>query len=101
MGFIAGCLLLAVITKTGWDFVRNPAERKGVVDGLLAKPMSSIFLIVWLTFFLMFFFGMFIPSLGETELGGTGWTVWQAGFFGFFGMWVITFFVKLEDMDKQ
>ena len=94
MGFIAGCLLLVVLGKALWDFVKKPSERHKMIRELYENPLQNLFMLLWMTFFLMAFVGVFVPPIGEIEITRSGWQVWQVGIIGFFGCWVITFFVN-------
>lgn len=101
MGFIAGCILLALLIKVAWDFFTKPDERGKMLQTLVSRPLHSAFMIVWMAFFLMFFLGIFVPPLGEMEITGGGWQIWQIGILGFFGMWIATWFLDIDKMDKQ
>jgi len=57
--------------------------------------MKAIFVMVWVSAAFMFFFGIFIPVLGEEEFFDTGLEIWKLGGLVFFGGWVVTWFVKL------
>ena len=100
MGFIAGCLLLGLLAKVSWDFVTKPTERSKMLASYAAKPLVSTFMVIWLTFFLMFFVGIFVPVFGEANITEDGWQVWEVGILGFFGLWVITWFLDLDKLDK-
>ena len=100
MGFIAACLLLALLIKLAWDFFTKPVERATMLTGYAKKPIGSTFLVIWMAFFLMFFLGVFIRPLGDIQLTDDGWQVWEVGTLGFFGMWLVTWFISVEDLDK-
>ncbi|MCW8842566.1 MAG: hypothetical protein OQK00_04025, partial [Rhodobacteraceae bacterium] len=87
MGFIAGCFLVAMIAKVFWDFFTGTSEkRRAMLQEYASRPFEHIFLTVWMTFFVMFFFGVFFPPFGEILLTNGGWQVWEVGIIGFFGM---------------
>lgn len=90
VGFIAFCGLFCLVAWTIW----NPVERKKAIEEARVNPGQSAFLLVWIVFIFMFFFGVFIPPFGEIELGDTGWKVWQIGTIGTFSMFGLTFFKK-------
>jgi len=93
--------MLALLAKISWDFVTNPTERSKMFAGYAAKPIGSTFLVLWVAFFLMFFLGIFVPVLGHINVTSDGWQVWEVGIWGFFGMWVITWFLEIERMDQK
>jgi hypothetical protein len=70
------------------------------LGGYAATPVASSFLVDWLTFFLMFFVGVFVPVVGQANITQEGWQIWEVGILGVFGLWVITWFVGVEKPDN-
>lgn len=101
MGFIAGCLLIALLGKVVWDFITKPGERTKMLQGYVNRPLASTYMVLWLAFFIMFFAGIFIRPFGEMNVTNDGWQVWEVGIFGFIGLWVVSWFVKIEDLDRK
>jgi hypothetical protein len=101
MGFIAGCGLLALLIKMCWDFATKPDERGKMLTGYAAKPLASSYAAVQVTFFLMFFVGIFIRPFGDILLSNDGWQVWEVGIVGTFAMWMVTWFVDIEKLDRK
>lgn len=54
-----------------------------------------------MTFFLMFFVGIFVPVFGKFNLTEDGWQVWEVSGFGSLGMWIVTWLVEVEKMDRK
>ena len=101
MGFITGCFLVAMMAKAVWDFVTKPASRNTMLAEYVQRPISTTFIMVWMTFFLMFFVGIFVPVFGKFNLTEDGWQVWEVGGFGSLGMWIVTWLVEVEKMDRK
>ncbi len=96
MGFFAGCAIIALLVKAIWDFASSKKDREKIILEYRQKPRSHVFLVVQLVFFLMFFLGIFIPTVGSTRIGGLDLQVWQVGGLGFFVMWVAKSVLKIE-----
>ncbi|SFQ14094.1 hypothetical protein [Tranquillimonas alkanivorans] len=77
MGFIFGCLLIWIIAHTIVTAYRDKGERKKLFDEMRQEPLETIFLTTYSSAFVIFFIGIFIPALGEVEVGDTGWRLWQ------------------------
>ncbi len=95
MGFLAFCLLFGCVAVTIWGAIKSKDERAKLADEFNEAPMKAIFVMVWVSAAFMFFFGIFIPVLGEKEFFDTELEIWKVGGLAFFGCWIITWFVKL------
>jgi hypothetical protein len=67
MGFLAFCLLFGCVAVTIWGAIKSKDERAKLVAEFNEAPMKAIFVIVWVSAAFMFFFGIFVPVLGEKE----------------------------------
>jgi hypothetical protein len=90
MGFIAFCMLFGLVGWTIW----NRDERIKAIAEMKEKPGEWAFLLIWIVFIFLFFFGIFVPPLGEIELADTGWQLWQIGGVGTFSLFALTFVKK-------
>lgn len=89
-----------MLGKISRDFFTNPSERCKMLGGYAATPLASSVMIVWLTFFLMFFVGVFVPVVGQANITQDGWQIWEVGILGFVGLWAITWFAGVEKPDN-
>lgn len=79
MGFLAFCLMFGFVVITIWGAIKSKDERAKLVAEFNEAPMKMIFVTVWILAAFMFFFGIFIPVLGEKEFFDTGLKIWQLG----------------------
>ncbi|GHE98181.1 hypothetical protein GCM10016455_18570 [Aliiroseovarius zhejiangensis] len=101
MVLIVTCIVIAVIIKTIWDLLFRKIEREKLLASYAESPLSHLFTMVWAVFFVMFFVGIFVPMFGNIQVTVSGWKVWQIGFFGNFGMWLITWFIDVDELDES
>ncbi|MEO0930291.1 MAG: hypothetical protein AAFY14_06535, partial [Pseudomonadota bacterium] len=97
----ASKILLAVVGKATYDFVRSPSARQEMIKEYREKPLTHFVLLTWLASILMFVLGLIIPDLGRVELFDSGWHIIEIGALGFFGIWFVGLFVDLNDLDKK
>lgn len=88
-------MLFGVVGVTIWGAIKSKDERAKLAAEFNEAPMKAIFVTLLVSAAFMFFFGIFIPVLGEKEFFDTGFKIWQVGGIAFFGGWVVTWFVKV------
>jgi hypothetical protein len=93
--------MLALLAKGGWDFVTKPESRKSFLREVEEAPRAFLFVVLWITFSLMFFLGLLIRPLGQTTILYDGWKVWAVGLIGSFAMMTISWFVNIDKLDKR
>ena len=92
---MAAILFLTFFGILVWE-LRKKEERQKMVAEMRERPLYALFVFTWFGFICVFFFGVMAPVLGEIEVGDTGLELWQIGGIGTFGMWIITWFVKID-----
>lgn len=101
MALIIALMLFAGLCKIAWDLAFRKLERRQLIEEYQKTPKSSLFVFVWMVFFVMFFGGVIVPFFGQISITDDGWQVWEVGFFGTFGMWLINLFVDINKWDNS
>lgn len=92
MAFVFSILMSGFVVYGLYRLTRSPEARRNFFRETVDDPLSSAFVGVWVLCWMMFFWGIFIPPLGELPLFGL--KVWQVGGIGSLVGFVLELAVK-------
>ncbi len=97
MAFLTGLLLTLFLVLWIYRLAVNGDERRKFASGFADKPLASLYVLIWLSSVMLFFWSLLIPPLGklEFELLGKPFQLWESALvislIGFVIFWFVDF----------